>query len=236
MQTCSWNDLKSFAIACSGLGQEQCYLVTHDWGSCIGYRLCEMYPSLVRSYVSCNGSHLQAIGDELRNNVDQLMKSWYIFAFQCPVVPEMLLRLADFTAFEGMHLGTKDEEVVEAYKFTFKHRSERDDERCGCLKPASQPDLIPDALTGPINYYRNALQLGPALVCKDEVPAGKIKVPICSIYGINDKYLGEDAVKGSWKYAESFYVSYVGNSGHWVQMEQPEEVNRIIDQHFKLHP
>ena len=63
---------------------------------------------------------LKSLRDELEKSWDQILKSWYILAFQCPVIPEMFLKMSDTGIFDVL---VKDKEVREAYKFTYRDKS-----------------------------------------------------------------------------------------------------------------
>ncbi len=52
-----------------------------------------------------------------------------VISVQCPVIPEFLLRLNDLEAFDSLHAEMKHperatSEVVEAYKFAYKDKSQ----------------------------------------------------------------------------------------------------------------
>ncbi|CAI8050545.1 Epoxide hydrolase 4, partial [Geodia barretti] len=153
------------------LGHSSCILVGHDWGGVVSWRVTQRYPELVDRHIVLNCPHGRVFKNFLENSWTQLRRSWFIFLFQIPRLPEALISLQDYQFLEQLFTshtsGVKNRdqfpaEVVEAYKYTFSR---------------------PGALTGPINYYR-AMFSSP----KDSLPRDKwtISVPTLIIW-VRDK-------------------------------------------------
>ena len=86
---------------------------------------------MVRQLIACNIPHGKAMTDALGDGGSQIMKSWYIFFFQCPFLPELFLRWGDFPIFdkifESMKVDSqKASDEIESYKFTFRDRGMMD--------------------------------------------------------------------------------------------------------------
>ncbi|CAI7996864.1 Epoxide hydrolase 4 [Geodia barretti] len=133
---------KDIADLIPALGYSACVLVGHDWGGAVAWRVADTNPELIDKLVIMNCPHLSIMGQELTNGWGQLLKSWYIFMFQVPWLPEFTIGLHDYrnfnAIFRGRKAGVKNRdqfpaEVVEAYKYSFSR---------------------PGGLTGPINYIR----------------------------------------------------------------------------------
>jgi NAD(P)-dependent dehydrogenase (short-subunit alcohol dehydrogenase family) len=76
------------------------HLIAHDWGSIQAWAAVSdpALRQLFRSYTSISGPDLDHVGDWMRRAgkgrvLRQLLHSWYIGAFQVPVVPELVWRL-----------------------------------------------------------------------------------------------------------------------------------------------
>jgi len=67
--------------------------VGHDWGGGIAWQFAMDHPEMTRRLVVMNCPHLAIFQRELRNDRRQLAKSWYMFFFQIPWLPETLLGL-----------------------------------------------------------------------------------------------------------------------------------------------
>jgi len=73
-------------------GQKQVFLVGHDWGAAVAWWVAAKYPARLSKMVVMNVPHWAVMQKHLRSNLTQLLKSWYIFFFQIPQIPEMLAR------------------------------------------------------------------------------------------------------------------------------------------------
>lgn len=74
------------------------HLVAHDWGSIQGWAAVAERPELFSSYTSISGPDLDHVGGwvrsgRLRDVVRQGLRSWYIGAFQVPVLPGLVWRI-----------------------------------------------------------------------------------------------------------------------------------------------
>ncbi|HEX2131741.1 MAG TPA: SDR family oxidoreductase [Actinophytocola sp.] len=80
------------------VGDGPVHLVGHDWGSVQAWAALD--PTLVRSFTSVSGPDLGHVGEWVRGwwrrpgaVAKQGLRSWYIGAFQVPVVPELVWRV-----------------------------------------------------------------------------------------------------------------------------------------------
>ncbi|GAB4552597.1 MAG: epoxide hydrolase EphM [Anaerolineae bacterium] len=195
------------------LGYEKAYLIGHDWGGVVSWLTAAFYPEVIEKLMILNCPHPGVASDILSSfYLPQIAKSWYIFAFQLPRLPELLSSANNFRALEGgLKRGTpngisKDELVY------FK-------------EAWSQPG----ALHAGITYYRELLRKGSALRRRDMT----IRVPTRMIWGDPDFALTKEAAERSKKYAPHLEIDYIPNSGHFVQQDRPDEVNQLILAYLK---
>lgn len=103
--------------------RKQCILVCHDWGSIVGSAFVEKYTDMVQKYVLMGAPPRKVFKKLLRSSWDQFKRSWYIFFFQCPILPELVLTCEDLVAFDKMlgrrHNDELTDEFLEAYKYVF---------------------------------------------------------------------------------------------------------------------
>src|SRR5438477_525055 len=71
-------------------GAHKAAVAGHDWGGGIAWSLAMRYPQLLDKLIILNSPHPGAFLRELRT-WKQLRNSWYIFFFQLPLLPEVLL-------------------------------------------------------------------------------------------------------------------------------------------------
>ena len=73
------------------LGQDSAHVAGHDWGGVIAWTLAMRHPDAVTRLAILNAPHPAILFRQIRRPW-QLFKSWYIFFFQLPWLPEWLLR------------------------------------------------------------------------------------------------------------------------------------------------
>lgn len=190
-----------------GLGYEKCVLVAHDWGGAIAWNFAYDYPEMVERLVIMNCPHLAKFSEGLRTP-QQLLRSWYMFFFQLPLIPELFLQAQDYqfieNAFKGMAINKSafSKEDIDAYKDAAAKRG---------------------ALRAMINYYRNILS--SAMFNRNW---SILEVPTLMVWGEEDTALGKELTYGTETYVKDFQIKYIPNCSHWVQQEQPQLVNQYM--------
>jgi len=190
-----------------GLGYESCTLVGHDWGGAIAWSFAYNYPELLERLIVLNIPHPAKFAEGLKTP-QQLLKSWYIFFFQIPWLPELLIQSGDYQlisdAFTKMAVNPSvfTPKDLEAYKDAAAKRG---------------------ALTGMLNYYRNIFQsLGQGQSWEI------LKIRTLMIWGEQDTALGKELTYSTQEYVQDLTIRYISDSSHWVQQEQPDLVNQYI--------
>lgn len=205
--------VKDIAGVIQGLGYETCVLVGHDWGGAIAWNFAYTYPKMLEKLIILNLPHPAKFAQGLLT-LQQLIRSSYIFFFQLPWLPELLIKSSDYAAikraFKGMAVdkSTFTQNDIDAYK-----------------NAAAKPG----ALTASLNYYRNALQ---QRIFKTNWEI--LTVPTLMIWGENDTALGKELTYGTETYVQDLQIKYIPNCSHWVQQEQPKLVNRYMRDFLRL--
>ncbi len=195
-------------------GKTQAAIVAHDWGAGVAWALAQRHPEAVSRLAALQVPPPAAWRDNM--TFAQLRRSWYMFFFQLPWLPERWAAANDFAQVGVMYRKTSfredafSDEDIEVYKDALKQ---------------------PGALTGSLNYYR-ANVLRSLFRRGVETPSegdGRIRVPTLFIYGERDMAVIPSTVNNMGRYFDAPYQEHrIPGSGHWVQSEAREEVNGVL--------
>ena len=83
--------IKDIEGVITGLGYDKCVLVGHDWGGAIAWHFAYSRPQMVEKLIVLNMPHPARMAEGLRTP-GQLLRSWYMFFFQLPEIPEALIQ------------------------------------------------------------------------------------------------------------------------------------------------
>jgi len=190
-------------------------VVGHDWGGLIAWRLAAMHPSLVRKIAILNAPHAAAFRRELARNWRQWIKSHYVLLFQLPWLPERLIAASDFAVLER---GWKTQPVN---PMAFSN------DQIGEYKQAFRVS----GTSGPLNYYRAAFWHPHDLLGQPQ----KVFVPTIVIWGAQDPFISESVNDHLSKWVPDAIVKVISEASHWVQNDDPEQVNELLINFFHDH-
>ncbi|HEX4683185.1 MAG TPA: alpha/beta hydrolase [Gemmatimonadaceae bacterium] len=186
-------------------GREKAVVVGHDWGGAVAWSVAMRHADRVERLVVLNCGHPAAMIARLRTDSRQRRKSWYIFLFQVPWLPETYARAKGFRS------------LVNALRATSKPGTFSDVDISRYRQAWSQPG----AMTAMINYYRATLQRRAPHV------SPRIRVPTRIIWGTADAFLLRELAGDSLAFCDRGTVTYL-DASHWVQHELADEVTRLI--------
>ena len=190
------------------LGESEADIVGHDWGGGVAWAFAMAYPAMTRRLIVLNCPHPAAMARGLRT-ARQLLRSWYIFYFQIPYLPEAGFRFGSYRAIDQAFRGwairkdTFSDDDIRAYK-----------------EAAAQPG----ALTAAINWYRAAFRGG----LRWTRPMPDITAPTLVIWAEEDRALGKELTYRMDRWVQNLTIKYVPKTSHWVQQEQPGLVNSYL--------
>lgn len=184
------------------LGLDRVHVVGHDWGAVVAWAFAAMLPDRVDRLVALSVGHPAA----LSRSMEQREKAWYMLLFQFEEAEE-LLRRDDWKLLRAFSRGDGDQEQWWA-------------------------DLSrPGALTAALGWYRDNVhprtQLAPTVVLPP------VAAPTLGLWSTGDHYLVEDGIRasgsqvtGSWRYER------VEDASHWLQVDQPDLVSKLVLDHL----
>lgn len=194
------DDVAALIEACE---EKKAFVVGHDWGAGVAWSFAMSRPEMVERLVVLNGPHPKRLLEELMRNPIQLIRSWYMFFFQLPALPEAVARLDEFAFF----LKPLREEPTNPDAFS------RED-----LARYAEAFSQPGAVTSMVDWYR-AIFRGAA------VPIVRTEVEALVLWGEKDRHLGRDLATPSPELVPNARVVFLPNATHWVQHDDPERVN-----------
>ncbi len=191
-------------------GRERAHVVGHDWGGFVAWEFAMRRPEMTERLVILNVPHPREMLKGLRRPA-QLKKSWYMFLFQLPGIPERVLSRKDFDFLRRTFKGYPRADVDKYVEAARRARN----------------------LNGPLNYYRAALQ-GAA---RGRVPAYRpIPASTLVIWGEQDAFLGKEMARPDARWVPDARVEFLPNASHWVQIDAPNEVNALLLAHLGRAP
>jgi len=203
-------------------GRDWAHVVGHDWGGVVAWSLGARHPDVLDRLVVLNAPHPAAIG-KATTAPRQILRSWYVFFFQLPWLPERLLSAGDFRAIrEGF---AEESNNPDAF-------SERDIDRY--VEAMSHPG----ALTAGVNYYRaffrnefrDAVTAQVPIAGRNVTPADDrpIDAETLLLWGEDDRALGVELTEGLDPWVPRLRVERFADASHWVQCDVPGKVNEEL--------
>ena len=190
----------------------KCVLVGHDWGGIISWTVAQTRPDLVDRFIVINAPHMDAGKCRAAISWRQFFSSWYMFIFNIPFLPELLLRGNDLAFFN---------QIIDQFS------KDSPDERLQTAEVYKHYFGQPGGFTSPLNYYRALLR---GYGSGENYPITKVKTKTLIIWGKADMALVSELVDDSAALCEDVTVRYLEKSNHFVQMEDPDKVNELISQ------
>ena len=195
-------------------GHSSAQIVGHDWGAAVGWWMALKQPERCSRFVALNVPHPMVFQKTLLTSLSQMRKSWYMFFFQVPWLPESIATRNNFESGATMlqkasRPGSFTDEELEHYREAWSQ---------------------PGAVKGMLGWYR-ALVRYPG-----RVKRRRLKVPTLLIWGCDDIALDRRMAAPSVELCNEGRLELFEDATHFVQHDEPDRVNALLGEFLELSP
>jgi len=185
-------------------GRDSAHVVGHDFGAFVAWHLALRQQSVVDRLGIFNVPHPTVYRRYIRRSLRQIAKSWYVWLYQVPKLPEWLLARNDasgmVTSLEiSSNEDTFNNETIRRYEAAWEHTG-----------------------VGPrVNWYRGFRRSeGP--------PRDVVSQPTLICWGEDDVGLVPSMADASVEHCEDAQLRTFPDASHWVHHERPAVTDELI--------
>lgn len=191
-------------------GAKKVTLFAHDWGAIIAWAYAITRKTALERLVIMNVPHPKC-GEREIKRWHQRKKSWYIYFFQLPFLPEKMLgreggdAVGNLIARTACNRDLFGREVRQVYSDAARREGAR---------------------KAMVNYYRALARH------RDTLPMGdyRVEVPTLMVWGEEDVAIHIKCTEGTEDWVSDLTLKRLPGVSHWVQQDAPDEVNAILQQ------
>ncbi len=185
-------------------------LIGHDWGAVAAYAATALEPHRFSHLVTMAVPHLRHLLPRIVWPA-QVRRSWYMWMFQLRTIAEMRLAEDDLALIDRLWRDWSPGYVP----------SKRDLD----LIKAGISSRMPEVLA----YYRALFSPNALLGTPRKLLLSKTSVPSLYLHGQQDGCMGVELLDGVERnFTAGVSVHRIANAGHFLHLEKPDEVNRIV--------
>ncbi|XP_045492507.1 epoxide hydrolase 1-like [Colias croceus] len=194
------------------LGREKFILVSHDWGGIVACQYRDVYPETLQGIIVMSSTAIDIWNEAIWTYEEQRKKSWYVFLYRMPIIPELLFQQNNLDLLDRAMLvkgkTTIDSQDIECFKYWFSKKH---------------------AITPPINYYRaNFRYTYTSQNFKEDIP-------FLYALGEKDPYVSKEISDLMETRYTSLEKKVVKDLGHFMQQEDPDTINSLIRSFLNKH-
>ncbi|WP_082230508.1 alpha/beta fold hydrolase [Haloprofundus marisrubri] len=184
--------------------KDSAHVVGHDFGAFVAWNIALRQPSVVDQLGILNVPHPTVYRETLRSSPQQIARSWYVWFYQLPKLPEWMLSRNDMENMVASlemtsNQGTFDKETIDRYKAAWQHTG-----------------------VGPrINWYRGFRR-------SDRPPRNTVTQPTLICWGEDDIALLPSMAEQSVGYCENGRLQMFPETSHWVHHERDEVTEALV--------
>ncbi|MGB6163594.1 MAG: alpha/beta fold hydrolase [Pseudonocardiaceae bacterium] len=179
------------------------HVVGHDWGAAVAWALTAGRPDKVRSLTALSVPHPWGFLKAMATS-GQGLKSWYMYLFQLPWLPERLLRI------QPVRLLT------------------RSGQSCELARRDAARFTDPAALTGPLNWYRAMPFMDPRAARQP------VRRPTLFVWSDGDIAISRHAAETCGRYVDAPYqFETLHGVSHWIPEAAPSQLAALLLPHLR---
>jgi len=191
-------------------------IVGHDWGAVITQCALASEPARFVSAAILAVPHLLSFEANLPTNPRQLRRSAYMALFQVPVVSDRMVSRHDFRFIERLW---------SSWSPGFDPGPDYFEELRQCLR---------SSMPAPLEYYRALTSPKVIRQVRQILGAGPIVVPTLYLHGERDGCIGPEMANGQEAHFSALFEAHtLIDAGHFLHLEQPQEVNQAVQGWFE---
>ncbi|WP_435153718.1 alpha/beta fold hydrolase [Haladaptatus sp. DFWS20] len=188
-------------------GRESAHVVGHDFGGFVAWNVALREPSIIDHLAILNVPHPTVYRNVLRSSPQQIVRSWYVWFYQLPKLPEWMLSRNDMDNMVASleitsNTGTFDEETIHRYQAAWRHTG----------------------VGSRINWHRGFRR-------SERPPRDTVTQPTLICWGEDDIALVPSMAKKSVDYCENGQLRMFPDTSQWVHHER-EEVTEALLRHL----
>ena len=187
-------------------GLESAHVVGHDWGGMVAWALAAWHPDRVRTVTVLSVPHPRAMLKAMVTS-DQALRSYYMFVFQLPWLPERLLLSGGGTPLRRMlRSGGLSREAAAHYVARMRE---------------------PGALSAMLGWYR-------AMPLELRHGVGIVRVPTLHLWGTDDAFLGRAGIEDTARFVDAPYrLEILDGVSHWIPELAAGRVAELVTAHVR---
>ena len=195
-------------------GREKAAVIGHDWGAVVAWWTAMRHPDRISRLAVINVPHPLVMRSFMLEHPSQVARSWYVFFFQVPLLPELAFVRGDGQLVLDRMVrtarpGTFSREDLEAYRAAWRQ---------------------PGAVHSMVNWYRAAV--------RKLLPIGSydpsIRPETLIVWGKQDNLLDARMAEESARTCASARLCYFDQASHWVHHEELDAVSRLLVEHVRI--
>jgi pimeloyl-ACP methyl ester carboxylesterase len=194
-------------------GADRVHLVGHDWGAAAAWAFAARYPERVASLSALSVPHPAAMVRAVATS-RQFLASWYMYLFQLPWLPELILMGRDGRHPRGL--------------LRFLRSG-------GQSAEAAERDAAAMVSTGAMGYALNWYRAMP--FANQRTTKSQVQVPTMYVWSDGDKAILRKTAEacGDWV-TGPYRFEVLKEVSHWMPDEAPEAVANLLLKQFAAYP